>query len=182
MKTLDHRFRSGKADGPDATQVQPSNWNDGHVFTGGATGQTLVRDTSDATYGATWMPHGVWTDIPFSPGLFHGSGGMTWTVTAVDLLAYMVIGGTCFVAFGISAGTLAGTASGAIFFDLPAPVPQPIAGEISLFRLSITGGGWVPGVIYMSPGSRAVNLAKIDTSAFPLGPVAVQGQIFFRAT
>jgi hypothetical protein len=50
-----HRFSSGKTDGPDASQVQPSHWNDGHAFTGGAAGDVLTRDPTDATYGAKWV-------------------------------------------------------------------------------------------------------------------------------
>ena len=32
MITLTHQFQSAKADGPDSTQVQPSNWNANHVL------------------------------------------------------------------------------------------------------------------------------------------------------
>lgn len=53
--TLKHVFHSGKADGADATQVQPSNWNDGHRFSGGASGDHLVRNVSDP-YGAAFQP------------------------------------------------------------------------------------------------------------------------------
>jgi hypothetical protein len=49
-----HRFASPKVDGADATQVQPSHWNDGHTFTGGAAGDLLTRDPTDALYGAKW--------------------------------------------------------------------------------------------------------------------------------
>lgn len=52
---LTHRYVSPKLDGPDATQVQPSAWNDGHRFTGGATGDVLTRDAADATFGAKWV-------------------------------------------------------------------------------------------------------------------------------
>lgn len=56
-----HSFVSAKADGSDATKVQPSNWNAGHQFQGGANGNLLMRDTSDATYGAGWTSL-VWDD------------------------------------------------------------------------------------------------------------------------
>lgn len=52
---LAHLFASAKTDGADATQVQPSNWNAGHAFSGGALGSILYRDTGDATYGAAWL-------------------------------------------------------------------------------------------------------------------------------
>jgi hypothetical protein len=56
---LKHRFVSVKADGADATQVQPSNWNDGHAFSGGAAGDVLTRDPTDAAFGAIWAPPAV---------------------------------------------------------------------------------------------------------------------------
>jgi len=62
-----HRFQSAKTDGADATQIQPSNWNDGHVFSGGNAGDQLTRDPTDATYGAKWT-----TPTPPPPGLPSG--------------------------------------------------------------------------------------------------------------
>lgn len=55
MSLLTHRFVSPKIDGIDPTQVRASNWNDDHVFGGGATGALLVRDASVANYGASWL-------------------------------------------------------------------------------------------------------------------------------
>ena len=49
-----HRFVSSKLDGGDTQQVQPSHWNDGHRFIGGAAGDVLTRDPTDATFGAIW--------------------------------------------------------------------------------------------------------------------------------
>jgi len=57
--TLHHRFTSAVADSADPTLIQPSNWNDGHVFSGGSAGNMLVRDPTDATYGAKWVPGSV---------------------------------------------------------------------------------------------------------------------------
>jgi hypothetical protein len=54
-----HRFLSAKTDGADLTQVQPSHWNDGHLFTGGAAGDLLMRDPTDPTFGAAWHPRGA---------------------------------------------------------------------------------------------------------------------------
>lgn len=56
-----HVFISAKADGADTARVRPlSNWNDGHVFSGGANGNLLMRDTGDATYGGDWAAGLVW--------------------------------------------------------------------------------------------------------------------------
>ena len=65
---LTHRFVSPKLDGSDATQVQPSAWNDGHKFSGGAAGDVLTRDPTDATWGATWVPAApVVGWVPYTP-------------------------------------------------------------------------------------------------------------------
>ncbi len=50
-----HLKQSIIADGPDPNQVNPSDWNASHVFSGGALGSLLMRDTGDATYGASWI-------------------------------------------------------------------------------------------------------------------------------
>lgn len=52
---LTHVFVSAKADVSDATKVGSAKWNDGHKFAGGSNGNVLVRDTSDATYGAAFV-------------------------------------------------------------------------------------------------------------------------------
>jgi hypothetical protein len=53
---LNHQFVSAVADSGDASLVQPSNWNAGHKFSGGTHGNVLMRDTGDATFGASWLP------------------------------------------------------------------------------------------------------------------------------
>jgi len=65
-------------------------------------------------------PMGEWITIPYSAGLFTGSGSMTWTVTAggVTTLAYMLIGRTAFVFFNIT-GVVGGTASSDLYISLP---------------------------------------------------------------
>ncbi len=45
--SVKHAFQSAKADGPDSTLVQPSNWNAEHTITADA-GKVLGRDTSGA--------------------------------------------------------------------------------------------------------------------------------------
>jgi hypothetical protein len=54
-QVLKHLKNSTIADGPDPTQVNPSDWNAAHVFSAGALGALLMRDTGDATYGASWL-------------------------------------------------------------------------------------------------------------------------------
>lgn len=92
---LKHRFASGKANGPDATQVQPSHWNDGHIFSGGNAGDLLTRDPTDASYGAKWVPANQltapWTDVPYAASDYTGSGSMIWTVEAGDVITSAVL-------------------------------------------------------------------------------------------
>ena len=113
-----HRFASGKIDGADGTQVQPSHWNDGHAFTGGNAGDVLTRDPTDATYGAKWAPLptpapiGVWVPIPFNASNFGtDGGGSVLTVALADINTYatVLIGQTFIVSFfvhGIISGAL----------------------------------------------------------------------------
>jgi len=65
---LKHRFVSAVTDSVDATKVQPSHWNDGHAFSGGIGGNPLVRDPTDASYGAAWGGNVTETgNVIFSP-------------------------------------------------------------------------------------------------------------------
>jgi hypothetical protein len=88
---LTHRFTSPKADGADGTQVQPSHWNDGHKFIGGNAGDLLVRDPTDATFGAKWGLSGVRLGAPVGAALAlgqydnfqpaNGATAVTWLLT-----------------------------------------------------------------------------------------------------
>lgn len=54
---ITHAFVSTKSDSPDTTLVSASEWNDGHVFSGGINGQVLVYDNT--------QPNNMrWTDGP----------------------------------------------------------------------------------------------------------------------
>lgn len=50
--TIKHAFQSGKSDGADATQVQPSNWNADHSVTQFASPQTTVTFSATPTFNA----------------------------------------------------------------------------------------------------------------------------------
>lgn len=52
---ITHAFVSAKSDSPDTTLVSASEWNDGHIFSGGINGQVLVYDNT--------QPNNIrWTD------------------------------------------------------------------------------------------------------------------------
>lgn len=58
---IKHRKVSTVADGTDATQIQPSNWNDGLVASGGVQGNLLMYDPAgDATYNTNWSTGLSW--------------------------------------------------------------------------------------------------------------------------
>jgi hypothetical protein len=73
-----HLKQSGIADGPDPTQVNPSDWNASHVFSGGALGGLLMRDTGDATYGASWIASVAAGSVLISNGV---GAAPTWTAS-----------------------------------------------------------------------------------------------------
>lgn len=173
-----HEFQSGKTDGPDASQIQPSHWNAGHLFTGGVNTYALTRDNTNPD-GATWSPHGDWFDVAFASGNFHGTGGMTWNVTAVDVNAFALIGKVCIYSFLIGASTLGGTASNGVYFDIPA-TPRAAGAEVTLCRIQ-NGSVWQVGIAFVTSGQLRINIGKIDDTNLTLGPFVVQGQIAFRA-
>ena len=87
MNLLKHRFVSAKSDGSDATQIQPSNWNDGHKFSGGNLYEILQCDPTDANYGAKWL--GGWT-VDSLGGYLNNAGGQISIVSCS--LRHLVFG------------------------------------------------------------------------------------------
>jgi hypothetical protein len=76
-----HSFTSSKADGADTTLVRPSNWNDGHVYTGGSDHFLWRRNSADAD-GADWvdpekqaLPIGSKRSVPYVRLLGQESSG-----------------------------------------------------------------------------------------------------------
>jgi hypothetical protein len=103
-----HLKVSAIADGPDPNQVNPSDWNASHVFSGGALGGLLMRDTGDATYGASWIASVAAGSVLISNGV---GAAPTWA-------ASLTLGGNLTVAglvtvngFGQHQFTAAGTGS-----------------------------------------------------------------------
>lgn len=73
--SLKHSFVSGKADGPDATLVQPSNWNAEHVLT-----QLTAR-----LLGRTSAGVGPTEEITVGPGLTLGGGELAADFSGVQV-------------------------------------------------------------------------------------------------
>jgi hypothetical protein len=78
--SLKHNFTSPKGDGPDATLVQPSNWNEEHVLTQ-ATARLLGR-TSSGT-GPT-EEISVGSRLSFAGGVLDGSAAPTYDSITVN--------------------------------------------------------------------------------------------------
>jgi len=124
---LKHRFASAKANGADATQVQPSHWNDGHVFSGGNAGDLLTRDPTDATYGAKWQaPAAPPTPpllVPYTPytTVWGGSGGTPAINNGGLFATYWRHSQTVFFAIRLTIGSTSTLGAGAWSFTLPFP-------------------------------------------------------------
>jgi len=146
---LTHRFVSPKLDGPDLTQVQPSAWNDGHRFVGGAAGEVLTRDPTDATFGATWRRPTVVTQVSVASG----------SATLADWDPGIVGNTTVFI-----------SASGVVDITGLKPAAAPFLGQT--VRLVLTAGA--PGQLSLyhehatsTPGSRL--RVRVPTAAVVSG-------------
>ena len=100
--SLKHAFQSGKADGADATLVQPSNWNEEHDFTM-ATARILGRKTASTGAVEELTADDVWDLLNFqgtgdgnpTRTLFHMTTPPTgWTKQAINDKALRVVSGS----------------------------------------------------------------------------------------
>lgn len=157
-----HPFLSQKSDGGDPTQVQPSNWNDGHAFRGGAVGDALVRDPAEY-YGAKWLSVGKWIDVPYAASNFSGTGTMVWTVTSGNQAsyAYMVLGRTVFVQLNLTGTTVSGAPGQPFNVTLPAGVTPIRAVETVGYSIDagLTGQ---PVRIRLAAGDPKFYLSRVD--------------------
>jgi hypothetical protein len=115
---------------------------------------------------------GEWITIPYSAGLFTGSGSMTWTVAAggVNTLAYMLIGRTAFVFFNVL-GAVGGTASTDLYISLPF---NPTISSPSNVRLA--GTAIQAGLAYFLVGSSKIGFQVFAGGNHTIQPtMALQG-------
>jgi len=127
-----HRFQSAKSDGTDQTQVQPSQWNDGHLLTGGNNNEILARDTTD-TFGAKWITLGLW--IPYTPTWQTFSGPAPVLGNGTLTGRFTVIGHTVHFTIQFATGSTTNIGTGIWAFSLP-PGNAPNGGHMG-------GTGWI---------------------------------------
>jgi hypothetical protein len=144
--TITHLFASAKADGADATIVQPGDWNDPHVI--GAS--TISRTMQDAT-GKGWQFLGSAT------GATTTVGPIVWTGTFTQIEFYYFIagynGGTPVgrLLVGGAAINTTGATNGSRLREgvgtenvTPVSVPgMPLA--VTLSNIPRNGKGWIDG-------------------------------------
>jgi hypothetical protein len=106
-----HLKVSSIADGPDPNQVNPSDWNASHVFSGGALGGLLMRDSGDATYGASWLASVAAGSVLISNGV----GAVPTWASSFTLGGNLAVGGLLGVTgFGTHSFTAAGTGTNSL--------------------------------------------------------------------
>lgn len=131
-----HVFNDAHTDGSDATLVNPSNWNDGHKFTGGANGSIPLRDTSDATYGSNWLASAA--------GVLTSTGGGTTPTYSNGAAGTVLVGGPSPTWSG--SPTLAQAAIGVVSTDgLVLQNTTAATGGVPVQqspRLRFNGSGW----------------------------------------
>jgi hypothetical protein len=139
---LTHLKVSAIPDGPDPAQVNPSDWNASHVFTGGALGSLLIRDTADPTYGASWLPAVAAGQVLIANGV---AALPTWS--ASPTVAGLTVSGAAGVGGDVSVG-------GSLSF--PTNAAGPFALGPSIFRTADQ--------LYMRVGSSAYALVVQDAT------------------
>jgi hypothetical protein len=168
MNLLKHRFVSGKSDGADASQVQPSNWNDGHTFSGGAAGDVLTRDPTDPNYGAKWgAPPGQWIDVPFDASRFAASGGMIWAVDAGDVttFAYAISGRVMTVFLTLYETILGGAADVTLYVTVPGIAARVVESVAFVFD-PVTNGQFIRA--HMDAGDSRISFVRVPQVAWPM--------------
>jgi len=135
---LKHRFVSGKLDGADTQQVQPSAWNDGHRLIGGNHGDLLTRDTTDPNFGAKWTPAATpWIDIPFSPGAYQLDDGSPLSLV-VGRNRYRSFGNAVFWTFAAYNINVTKSTTLLYIFNMPFTVPVITADATQAFAIGLS--------------------------------------------
>lgn len=153
--SLKHAFTSAKADGPDATQVQPSNWNAEHTLTC-ATAKILGRTTAgdgaveELTAG---------TGLTLASGTLSVTSGTYATLTGTENLTNKTLttGNT------IDAGTTI-SSTGTIAANSPGFRGIPQSTKTASYTLALTDAG-----THVSITTGGIVVPANSSVAFPIG-------------
>jgi len=127
-------------------------------------------------------PHREWITPAFQAGNYHGSGSMTWVLTAPDqeTLAYTLSSKTMTVAFTINASSVGGNPNAALIITIP-------AGQVSAKSMTNSCLIFEPGyagIGFCSVGASGTSIViqKPDLSNFSASTnnTTVRGQITFE--
>jgi len=152
--SLKHAFTSAKPDGPDATQVQPSNWNAEHTLT--CATATILGRTTAGTGAVEELTAG--TGITLSGGSVSVTTGTYATLTGTENLSNKTLttGNTIDAGTTISStGTISATSPG--FRGLPQST------KTTSYTLALTDAG-----THVSTTANVVIPAN-SSVAFPIG-------------
>ena len=158
---LGHRFVSAKPEGSDATKVRASNWNDGHVFTGGVNGALLIRDTTDAVYGAAWRDR---TPLPWTPVI----GGATSESGQSYIFqnGLYVQDGPLVHLWGLVALAVEGTIIGNLRIKgLPLPSVATVIQTVCAVNWSGLATTWANIQLVLNPGTTAFLVEGVATAS-----------------
>jgi len=153
--SLKHAFTSAKADGPDATQVQPSNWNAEHTLTC-ATARILGRTT--AGDGAV-EELSTGTGLTLASGTLSVTSGTYATLTGTENLTNKTLttGNT------IDAGTTI-SSTGTISATSPGFRGIPQSTKTSSYTLALADAG-----THVSITTGGIVVPANSSVAFPIG-------------
>lgn len=170
--TSKHVFTSGKANTADLTEVQGArDWDDGHVFLNGNHGSLLVRDTTDATYGGSWVASVASGQVLVSAGVaalpaWSANLSVT-TVTATGAIEsstyFKLTGGYIFTASADGKATLQNTTSLAgVGFDVTTDGTLKLRNRAHSADAAMTASA-VTAPLFSSASNLALNAAAANS-------------------
>ena len=147
---------------------------------------TLAYNTTDNRWRVVGVDVGTPIPIAFSAGNFTGGGSMTWTVDSGDVLSetYTQFGTILKIILNVSASTLGGTVSSAVYFALPNgfTIPSSLL-EVYIYGRLFDNGAWVAalGIIYGAASTTAAQFGLIAGTNLTLvtNGFALQGNMSF---
>ncbi len=112
---------------------------------------------------------GAWITGAFSAGDFTGSGAMTWTVDAGDVLTfkYRLLGRTLTMMFNINTSTVGGTAGAILYMKIPAGFACALSFDATYFY-SDAGGAYLQYYVDVGAGGTTMGCLKQGAATWTL--------------